>query len=54
MNLKFFVEGEEETGSQHVEKYVDAHQDQLKADACIWEGGGKNSADHFEVVAGVR
>lgn len=54
VNLKFFVEGEEETGSQHVEKYVDAHQDQLKADACIWEGGGKNSADHFEVVAGVR
>ena len=54
VNLKFFVEGEEETGSQHVEKYVDAHQDQLQADACIWEGGGKNSADHFEVVAGVR
>lgn len=54
VNLKFFVEGEEETGSQHVERYVAAHQDQLQADACIWEGGGKNSANHFEVVAGVR
>ncbi|WP_295730620.1 M20/M25/M40 family metallo-hydrolase [uncultured Limosilactobacillus sp.] len=54
VNLKFFVEGEEETGSQHVEQYVKAHKNQLNADACIWEGGGKNSADHFEVIAGVR
>ena len=54
VNLKFFVEGEEETGSRHVPLYVNAHQDELKADACIWEGGGKNSVDHFEVVAGVR
>lgn len=54
VNLKFFVEGEEETGSRHVGLYVNAHQEELQADACIWEGGGKNSADHFEVVAGVR
>lgn len=54
VNLKFFVEGEEETGSRHVSLYVNAHQDALKADACIWEGGGKNSADHFEVRAGCR
>lgn len=54
VNLKFFVEGEEETGSRHVSLYVDAYQDELQADACIWEGGGKNSADHFEVLAGAR
>lgn len=54
VNLKFFVEGEEETGSQRVEQYVNAHQTELQADACIWEGGGKNSADHFEVLAGAR
>lgn len=47
VNMKFFVEGGEEVGSPHVGEYVKAHRDELTADACIWETGGKNEADHF-------
>lgn len=54
VNVKFFVEGEEEIGSLHVAEFVRAHKDQLKADVCVWEGGGKNSLDHYQVVGGMR
>lgn len=54
VNLKFFVEGEEEIGSPHVGLYVKAHADQLTADACVWETGGKNEAEHFQVTAGMK
>lgn len=53
-NLKFFVEGEEEIGSPHVGAYVQAHADRLHADACVWETGGKNEAEHFQVIAGLK
>ena len=52
--MKFFVEGGEEVGSPHVGEYVKAHRDELTADACIWETGGKNEADHFQVIAGLK
>lgn len=54
VNMKFFVEGGEEVGSPHVGEYVKAHRDELTADACIWETGGKNEADHFQVIAGLK
>ncbi|MFD1125430.1 M20/M25/M40 family metallo-hydrolase [Lentilactobacillus raoultii] len=54
VNLKFFVEGEEEVGSPNVGKYVKAHAEQLKADACIWEGGGKDENDNFQIVCGAK
>ena len=41
-NVKFFIEGEEEIGSPHLASVVRDHAHLLKADGCIWEGGGVN------------
>ena len=45
-NIKFIIEGEEETSSVHLHGFVEEHLELLKADACIWEFGG---IDHREV-----
>ena len=45
-NVKFIVEGEEETSSVHLHDFIKQNLDILKADACIWEFGG---VDHREV-----
>ena len=39
-NIKFVIEGEEETASVHLHQFVLDHTKQLAADACIWEFGG--------------
>jgi acetylornithine deacetylase/succinyl-diaminopimelate desuccinylase-like protein len=44
-NVKFVIEGEEETSSVHLHDFVRQNVDRLKADACIWEFGG---VDHEE------
>ena len=44
-NIKFVIEGEEETASVNLYKFVVDHQDLLQADACMWEFGG---VDHTE------
>jgi len=41
-NIKFIIEGEEETASVHLHQFVIEHKDLLAADACIWEFGGVN------------
>jgi acetylornithine deacetylase/succinyl-diaminopimelate desuccinylase-like protein len=45
-NIKFIIEGEEETSSLHLHSFIEDHQDLLAADACIWEFGG---VDHRDV-----
>jgi acetylornithine deacetylase/succinyl-diaminopimelate desuccinylase-like protein len=35
VNVKFLIEGEEESGGEHLEKYVTAHPEQLRADAAV-------------------
>ncbi len=42
-NLKFIIEGEEETASINLFDFVRRNKEWLKADACIWEFG---SVDH--------
>ncbi len=45
-NVKFVIEGEEETSSVHLHDFIRDHADRLAADACIWEFGG---VDHRDV-----
>jgi acetylornithine deacetylase/succinyl-diaminopimelate desuccinylase-like protein len=45
-NIKFVIEGEEETASINLFEFIRQNKDLLKADACIWEFGG---VDHREV-----
>jgi acetylornithine deacetylase/succinyl-diaminopimelate desuccinylase-like protein len=35
VNVKFLIEGEEEVGGEHIEQYVPAHREKLKADAAL-------------------
>lgn len=44
MRIKWVVEGEEETGSNHLEAWADAHRDLLAADGILWEGGSYDEA----------
>lgn len=39
-NVKFVIEGEEETSSVNLHSFVKDHRHKLAADACIWEFGG--------------
>jgi acetylornithine deacetylase/succinyl-diaminopimelate desuccinylase-like protein len=53
-NVKFIIEGEEETASTHLHEFILDHLDLLKSDACIWEFGG---VDHEGIpiqYAGLR
>ncbi|MGB9124119.1 MAG: M20/M25/M40 family metallo-hydrolase [Nitrosotalea sp.] len=38
-NIKFFIEGEEEIGSVHIEDYLKKYEKKLSCDAVIWEFG---------------
>ncbi|BAK94687.1 M20/M25/M40 family metallo-hydrolase [Tetragenococcus halophilus] len=54
VNVKFFVEGEEEIGSPHVNDYLEAYADLFAADVCIWESSSKDSEERLKISAGVK
>ncbi len=53
-NIKFIVEGEEETASVHLHDFITDNLDKLKADACIWEFGGVDHRDKPMQYLGLR
>ncbi|MBI3840933.1 MAG: M20/M25/M40 family metallo-hydrolase [Thaumarchaeota archaeon] len=53
-NVKFCFEGEEETGSVHLEEYVSKNSDLFKADAVVWEFGTVDLQDRPKVILGVK
>ncbi len=53
-NVKFFIEGEEEAGSQHVESFIKKNRGLLAADGCVWEFGGVNLEGRPVQVLGMR
>ena len=38
-NIKFVIEGEEETGSAHIEEYLKKYKKKFSCDGVIWEFG---------------
>jgi len=53
-NIKFIVEGEEEIGSPHLQKYLEHYKDKLKADVVIWEDGFVDSNEKAIVSLGQK
>jgi len=53
-NIKFIIEGEEETASVHLHDFISENLEKLKADACIWEFGGVDHRDKPIQYLGLR
>ena len=54
VNLKFFFEGEEEAGSEHLEPMLRRHADLLSSDGWIFGDGPVHQSRRPQVVFGVR
>lgn len=54
VNVRFVVEGEEESGSYTLPDFAKDKVDFLKADGCIWEGVGAMPGSPGEVVCGLK
>jgi acetylornithine deacetylase/succinyl-diaminopimelate desuccinylase-like protein len=54
LRLKFFVEGEEEVGSLHLQAVAAQYGDQFRADGALWEGGGYDDAGRYTFYCGVK
>ncbi len=53
-NIKFFIEGEEEIGSVHIEDYLKKYQEKLACDAVIWEFGYVDEKDRPVISLGMK
>lgn len=54
VNLKWMIEGEEEIGSPGVMPFVKRNAELLKADYCIWEGGGVDYDGRPDLTMGCK
>jgi acetylornithine deacetylase/succinyl-diaminopimelate desuccinylase-like protein len=54
VNLKFVIEGEEESGSVHLEEFVRTHADELKADFVLSADGAMWRADEPSITLASR
>ncbi len=52
--LKFFVEGEEESGSPHLAALAGRHAEILRADGALWEGGSFDEAERYTLFCGLK
>lgn len=53
-NVKFIIEGEEETSSVHLHDFILKNKERLKADACVWEFGSVDINDIPQQYLGLR
>lgn len=53
-NIKFVIEGEEETGSAHIDDYLKKYQKKFSCDGVIWEFGYVDSQDRPIVGLGMK
>ena len=54
VNVKFFLEGEEEAGSDHLGDLLNTHRDKLAADAWLFFDGPVHVSGRPQLVLGVR
>jgi acetylornithine deacetylase/succinyl-diaminopimelate desuccinylase-like protein len=54
VNVKFLLEGEEESGSPNLLPFVEQHRDRLRADVAIIADGGLEKADQPIVICAMR
>jgi len=54
VNIKFFVDGEEEIGSPHLKPIIKQHRKQFSADAAIWEFGGTDRQERPNLYLGLK
>lgn len=54
LNVKFIIEGEEEIGSPHIHHFAEDHPDLCRADACIWEFGGRDIDGRPQIHLGLK
>jgi acetylornithine deacetylase/succinyl-diaminopimelate desuccinylase-like protein len=54
VNIKMFLEGEEEAGSEHLTSILEEHREVLKADAWILADGPVHQTRKMQVVFGAR
>jgi len=54
VNVKFFVEGEEEIGSPHLPPFIDKHKSLFKANCGIWEFGGVDHEGRPNIWLGLK
>ena len=53
-NIKFVIEGEEETGSAHIDQYLKKYQKKFACDGVIWEFGYVDSKNRPIVGLGMK
>jgi acetylornithine deacetylase/succinyl-diaminopimelate desuccinylase-like protein len=54
VNVKIILEGEEESGGEHIEAYVPAHQDRFHADVCIISDSSMTQPEQPVILNGLR
>lgn len=54
VNVKFFIEGEEEIGSPSMIPYLEAHREELRSDVIIISDGSRFAADVPTITYGLR
>jgi len=53
-NVKFVIEGEEEVGSDHLEKFITDHKSMLQSDIILISDTGINSIENPAITTGLR
>jgi acetylornithine deacetylase/succinyl-diaminopimelate desuccinylase-like protein len=54
VNLKFFFEGEEEAGSEHLRAMLTTHRETLRADLWVFADGPRHQSGLLQLVHGAR
>ena len=54
VNLKFMIEGEEESGSGSLTTFAEEHRELLKADFTIWSDGNYHNSGRPTVILGLK